>query len=277
LLQKVAEQQTGGLFTYSIVVADNDLAESGKAVVALFAQTGGVPIRYCVQPQQNIALTRNKALANAEGDFVAFIDDDEFPASDWLLSLLNSCEKYQVAGVVGPVKRHFDDQPPSWVLKGNFYERTTYTTGTIIHWSQGRTNNTLLRSRIIPSESAFRPEFRTGEDQDFFRRMIEAGHRFVWCNEAIVYEVVPPVRWKRSFMLRRALLQGSAAVLHPDFGVRDILRSLIAIPAYALLLPFALLWAHDRFMRISIKLCDHIGKLLAVLKLNPIHEPYVTE
>ena len=58
---------------------------------------------------------------------------------------------------------------------------------------------------------------------------------------------------------------------------RDIVRSLVAVPLYVLLLPFALVWAHDRFMSISVKLCDHIGKLLAVVKINPIREPYVTE
>jgi hypothetical protein len=30
-------------------------------------------------------------------------------------------------------------------------------------------------------------------------------------------------------------------------------------------------------MGLSIKLCDHLGKLLAVMKINPIREPYVTE
>ena len=29
---------------------------------------------YCVEPRQNIALTRNKAIEHAKGDFIAFID-----------------------------------------------------------------------------------------------------------------------------------------------------------------------------------------------------------
>ena len=56
----------------------------------------------------------------------------------------------------------------------------------------------------------FNPEFRQGEDQDFFRRMIDHGHVFIWCNEAVAYEVVPPIRWKRTFMLKRALLRGAS-------------------------------------------------------------------
>jgi len=231
-----------------------------------------------LEPRQNIALARNKAVENANGDFIAFIDDDEFPARDWLLHSFQACEKYQVDGVVGPVKRHFDRTPPNWVLEGNFYERPTYATGFVIGWSQGRTNNVLLTRQVISGgEQPFRPEFRSGEDQDFFRRAIERGHTFVWCNEAQVFEVIPPVRWNRMFMLRRALLQGSVTVLHPTFRIRAALKSVIAVPLYSAALPFAFVLAHHTFMTLLIKLFNHIGQLLALLKINVISEPYVTD
>jgi len=278
LLDGLSRQETGGLFSYSIVIADNDHSQSAETVVKDFASKSGIPIRYCVEPRQNIALTRNKAIENAAGDFVAFIDDDEFPTTGWLLALFKTCEDYQADGAIGPVQRHFDEKPPEWVVKGNFYQRATYPTGTVLDWSMGRTNNLLFKKQIIAAGTLpFRPEFRTGEDQDFFRRMIQEKRIFIWCNEAVVYEVVPPVRWKRTFMLRRALLQGATSVLHPTFGVRDIIKSLIAIPAYIAALPFALIWAHHRFMALLIKLCDHIGRLLALVKINPIKEPYVTD
>ncbi len=158
-----------------------------------------------------------------------------------------------------------------------FYERRTYPTGLVIDWIKGRTNNVLLKRDLISqSEQPFRPEFRTGEDQDFFRRMIEKGHVFVWCNEAVVYEVVPPVRWKRTFMLRRALLQGASTVLHPTFGPLHAGKSVLAIAIYAAALPVALFAGQHRFMALLVKLFDHVGQLLALLHLNPISEPYVT-
>src|SRR5208337_800579 len=94
LLGKLADQETGGLFTYSVVVADNDQLQSAKAVVSDFAARSTVPVTYCVEPQQNISLTRNKAIENATGDFIAFIDDDEFPTKRWLLALFEACGKY---------------------------------------------------------------------------------------------------------------------------------------------------------------------------------------
>jgi succinoglycan biosynthesis protein ExoM len=147
----------------------------------------------------------------------------------------------------------------------------------LIDWRKGRTNNVLIRKRILSSGvQPFRPEFRTGEDQDFFRRMIESGRVFVWCNEADVYEVVPPIRWKRMFILKRALLRGTVSVVHPTFGWPDVAKSIIAVPLYVTALPLACLFGHHRFMAIAEKLSEHTGRLLALLGISPVKEPYVT-
>jgi cellulose synthase/poly-beta-1,6-N-acetylglucosamine synthase-like glycosyltransferase len=278
LLSELRVQDTGGLFTYSIVIADNDELQSGEAVTLDFAAGSHIETRYCVEPRQNIALARNKAVDNARGDFLAFIDDDEFPGKRWLLTLFKACNDYDADGVLGPVRPYFDKDPPKWVVKGKFYERPTYRTGLVIDWRKGRTGNVLLRRRIFaPGGQAFRPSFLTGEDQDFFRRMIEKCHSFIWCNEAVAYEVVPPIRWKRTFLLRRAWLRGAIAVVHPAFGPRQIAKSVIAVPVYAAALPFALVLGHHRFMTLLVKLTDHLGKLLSLLGINPIRESYVTE
>jgi glycosyltransferase involved in cell wall biosynthesis len=278
LLKELATQETGDRFTYAVVVADNDAQQSAAEVVSESA-TGAphMPITYCVEPRQNIALTRNKAIEHAKGDFIAFIDDDEWPTERWLLTLYTACGEYEADGALGPVKPHFDEQPPRWVITGKFYDRPSYPTGLVIDWRKGRTGNVLLRKRVFDgTEPPFRPEFLTGEDQDFFRRMIEKGLRFVWCHEAMAYETVPPVRWNRKFMLKRALLRGGVSSRHPASGT-VIAKSAIAAPMYAAALPFALLRGQGSFMTCLIKLFDHLGRLLAVLGVTPIAEAYVTE
>lgn len=278
LLEKLVAQTTAGLFTYSIVVCDNDQSGSAEGTVSAFAAACPVPVKYCVEPRQNIALARNKAVENATGDFIAFIDDDEFPIKEWLLTLFNALNKYDVAGVLGPVKPYFDDNAPRWVVKGRFYERPTYPTGFVIDWTKGRTGNVLLKTRLRnEGEELFRPEFRAGSDQDAFRRLIDKGHVFIWCDEAVAFEVVPPVRWKRTFMVRRAFLRGATARLHPTLVGVGIAKSLIAVPLYTAGLPVALLLGHHRFMTVLVKLCDHLGKLLAFVGINPIREQYITE
>jgi glycosyltransferase involved in cell wall biosynthesis len=277
LLEDLREQETGGLFSYSILVVDNDDRRSAEPVVSEFAAGRTVPIEYYVAPEQNIALARNVAVERAGGDFVAFIDDDESPIKRWLLTLYEACVKHNVHGVLGPVHPRFAVTPPAWVVAGNFYNRPTYPTGFVIDWQKGRTGNTLLKKEVFNGlTQPFRPQFRTGEDQDFFRRVIEKGYVFIWCDEARAFEIVPPIRWNRAFMLKRALLRGHTSVAHPTLAARDIMKSLVAAPAYALALPFALAVGQGPFMTILVKLFDHIGRLLGLFGINPIKEPYVT-
>jgi succinoglycan biosynthesis protein ExoM len=278
LLVHVAEQETAGRYTYSIVVVDNDPQRSGAAACNEFVRRHSQPVlTYCVQPQQSIALTRNKAIEIATGEFIAFIDDDEFPVHHWLLDLYLTCTSLQVAGVLGPVKRHFDQQPPKWILKGSFFERPTHPSGFELSWRATRTGNVLFRRDILePGVLPFRPQFRGGSDVDFFRLRMAKGHRFVWCNDAVVYETIPPSRWKRRYMLRRALLRGIGAALRRE-GLVSVARSIVAVPLYTLALPFALLLGHHRFMMLLIKVCDHLGKLLRLVGANPIKDAYVTD
>jgi succinoglycan biosynthesis protein ExoM len=279
LLAELATQETGGLFTFSVVVADNDRQQSAAAVVDdCGARHANIRMTYCVEPGPNIALTRNKAIENADGDFIAFIDDDEWPTGRWLLTLFNACRDYHADGALGPVKPHFDEPPPQWVVDGRFYDRTSYPTGFVIDWRKGRTGNVLLKRRIFdPGQPPFRPEFLVGEDQDFFRRMIDKGHVFIWCDEAMAYETVPPIRWNRTFMLKRALLRGAISLVHPTSRTVAIAKSLIAAPIYTAALPFALLLGQGRFMTCLVKLCDHVGRLLSVVGIRPIRQSYVTE
>ncbi len=278
LLTELCRQNTGGQFTFSVVVADNDQARSAEAVIGEMRSTCTTPIKYCFEPRQNIALARNKVVENATGEFVAFIDDDEFPAPEWLLTLFRTCKQYKVDGVLGPVKRHFDQAPPAWMRKSRFYDRRVNPTGMQVEWHEARTGNVLLKRQMLLGDAPpFRPEFRAGEDQDFFRRKIEEGHIFIWSAEAEAFETVPPARWKRMYLLKKGLLRGATAALQPSCGIASITKSMIAIPLYAVALPFALLVGHHRFMEILVKLSDHAGKLLAVMGINPIREEYVSE
>ena len=56
------------------------------------------------EPTPGISAGRNAALdANPRTDLLAFIDDDEIPSPGWLMSLVDTFERYEPAGVAGPV------------------------------------------------------------------------------------------------------------------------------------------------------------------------------
>src|SRR5262245_45733748 len=97
LLRTLETQRTDGLFDFD--VADNDAARSAEPVVGSFAAASSLTVTYAAEPIANIALARNTAVAHAQGDFIAFIDDDEFPSAGWLLSLFRTREARSADGV----------------------------------------------------------------------------------------------------------------------------------------------------------------------------------
>ena len=278
LLSALEKQETEGLFEFSAVVVDNDKSESARAIVESFTRQSRIFVRYDVEPEQNISLARNRALANSQGDFVAFIDDDEVPQECWLLSLYKALNHYKADGILRPYYRHFETEPPRWVLKGNFFDRPSHPTGHVLEWANTRTGNVLLKRELFLGDRKwFDPAFGSGgEDRDLFRRMIEEGYTFIWCNEAAVYETVPPNRWKITVLLKRALLRGKMALNTTGAGPLSILKSVIAIMAYTICLPVFAIIGHHIFMKYLIKTCDHLGKVLAYFGIDLVKEKYVS-
>ena len=100
LLETLERQETGGEFTYSVVICDNDPGGSALDTVMSFQRTSSLNVHYTSEPRQNIALARNEALRHATGDFIAFVDDDEFVEPEWLRAMWLTCEGLEAAGAL---------------------------------------------------------------------------------------------------------------------------------------------------------------------------------
>jgi len=279
LLQRLDRQHTKGIFKFSVVVVDNDARESARDVVELWAQHSSVPVAYGVERQQNIAVARNTSVAMATGEMLAFVDDDEEPSCNWLCTLYETLLKYTADGVLGPVLPKFDEGAPAWAVKGRVFQRPEFKTGTIIHWSITGTGNVLLRREVLEElDGPFNPQFGAGgEDTDLFRRSTARGRTFVWSAEAVCHERVPPERTRVSFQLRRALLRGKTAVRAHRATWIGIVKSAIAVPLYALILPVCLALGSHVFVTYLVRSFDHLGKLLAGCGINVVGDKYITQ
>lgn len=276
LLETLARQETNGLFDYSIVVIDNDAAGSALEAVEKARTRCPVPIGYGIEPVQNISLARNRALGSGSADYYACVDDDEFVESKWLSHLLRTVQATQADGALGPVLPWFDSPPPSWIVEGRIFERESFPTGTLLtDPRQTRSGNFMISRRIMDeNRPPFNPEFGRigGEDSDFFRRILTQGYRLVWCQEARVFESVPRARLTKAYQIRRALMRGVAAAKQgPLFGL-DSLRSAVAATLYTMALPVLGLISPSLFLRYVIKDCDHVGKLLARIRIRLVRQ-----
>ena len=182
--------------------------------------------------------------------------------------------QFHADGVLGPVRPYFEAKPPLWVIRGRLCERKSFPTGTFFrNYKYARTGNVLLDKKLFADKkSRFDSQFGLtgGEDQDFFKRMINNGRHIVWCNEALVYETVPPERWGRSFYTKKYLqMGGQTGELARKWPLvskcKWLVKSLLATCFYSLLLPFSCFFGHHVFMKCLLKDLYFFGWLAGFL------------
>jgi glycosyltransferase involved in cell wall biosynthesis len=277
LLLLLSKQETINGFTFSVIVVDNDEFKSAEIIIDEAKHNYDFKIDYYVEPVQNISMARNKSIKYSYSKYIAFIDDDELPPSYWLNTLYSEIKRSNVDGVLGPVIPYFETKPSKWLVKGKFYEKKPkFKTGYALKYYETRTSNALIHSNILDEiQIPFDPRYgRGGEDRDFFKRLISRGHTFTWVRDAHVYESVPYERTKRIFMCKRALLRGKVSASNKENNT-TIFKSFIAFFIYSVIIIPALFLGQDIFMKICIKLCEHLGKVMGVFRIKIIKEYYV--
>ncbi|MGA2992557.1 MAG: glycosyltransferase [Candidatus Korobacteraceae bacterium] len=216
-LAGLAKQDLGGCdiaVQMRVIVIDNDGA--GPAAAACDALRPGYPcpLVYAIEPEPGIVFARNRALELAkDADFIAFIDDDEVPAENWLAELLSVQRLYGADVVFGAVLKFFPEPVPKWVSEGSLFPVPRKKTGTVCPY--GATGNVLFSTRIL-KEAGFRFNERFalsgGEDYEFFQRANQAGYLMVWADEAVVTEWIPRSRAKAAWLFKRHFRYGSTTI-----------------------------------------------------------------
>ncbi len=272
LLISIREQQTFGEFNISVVVVDNDKECSARDTVRTLRR-GRMLVCYANEPVQNISLARNRAVLLSRGEYVAFIDDDEFPQRYWLYNHYKMIKESGADGVLGPVIPHFDSGAPAWLIKSKICLRPSYHSGTLLKASQTRSGNVLFDRKVFTNNGLlFDPSYGLtgGEDTDFFRRAVRCGLKFVWCQEASVYETVPVERWKRAYYVKRAMMRGR--VKHFSYLKKNraerykaLVKSIVAFSVYTFSLPVVIPLGERIRMRVINSYFHHAGMLTAAL------------
>jgi succinoglycan biosynthesis protein ExoM len=272
LLTDLARQEA---LPEQIVVVDNDASGSAREVIQRH-QAAGHPFRidYDIQPERNIALTRNRTVALAQGEWLAFVDDDERAPPAWLRQLLEAAQKFKADGVLGPVVPSVPAEAPAWIRRGRFYDFARMASGDEVPLNRMRFGNVLLRGALVRSQPGpFDPNYglTTGEDADLLIRLVRAGARIVWCDEAIVEEPVEPARLSLRWLLQRALSGGqefARKTLTGAYGrvdlmtrIRLFLRALVQSVVAAILAVLSSPFGRHRAAAWLIRLSANVGKL----------------
>ncbi len=269
-LESLARQNLPPGVVLDVVVIDSDRAGSARSRVEQARLRLPLTIRYVLAERPGIAEARNKAVSEATGEWLAFIDDDEVAACTWLAELLACAKRNDAQVVFGAVHTLYPEGCPDWIKASNLFGKRLQPTGTRV--KHGPTCNALLaRSALTGETRIFDVAYGTtgGEDTEFFYRLSKRGVRMVTCREAVVSETVEGHRLNREFLLQKAVRVGETyfRIFFADAPssarsallIKARLQWLAATAIAMLLRPFG----SGRSMRYEIKAAANLGKLRA--------------
>ncbi len=265
------EQRTEDGGPFEIVIVDNSPDRTAEPLIDTI-DAGGIPLRYFHEPRPGISHARNRCIAEAKGDFIAMIDDDEVAGSDWLFNLMRTQKAYDADVVFGPVVPRFDSPPSEdeGFLTAFYTYSLSLATGSKV--GVRATNNALVRRSAI---NAAGEPFDTklgltgGEDTLFFSKLKADGAQFIWSAEAVVKETIPTDRLDRSKIWHRAFQRGQCRASTPMLlpkprPLETLFWMMVGVGQIVALAPIvALLWLPDRQRALycAWKLVSGVGKI----------------
>jgi len=204
-------QEGVDLARLELVIVDNDQIPSAQPAALALALEAPFAVHYVHEPAAGVANARNAAMARASGSLIAFLDDDEEATPGWLAALLDAQRRFDADAVFGRVQgRAPEGVGDHRAYLEHFFSRTgPAETGPIpFYYGCG---DSLVRRAALPHPT--RPfsaaRNRTGgEDDQLFGDMKQAGARFAWSAEAVVFEDPAPERLTLGYALDRAFAYG---------------------------------------------------------------------
>jgi GT2 family glycosyltransferase len=257
---------------FEIIVADDAAEEGTRAQVE--SRIAGLPaIRYIpVEAAHGPAAARNAGWRAAQGDIIAFTDDDCLPDSGWLAAGSAAFEDAAVIAVTGQTIVPLPPNPSD-------YERNTAGLET----SEFITANCLCRRRVLADIGGFDEQFTTAwrEDSDLHFRLLETGGKVVRVAAAVVVHPVRQAVWGVSLReQRKAMFDALLYRKHPRL-FRERIRPLWPARYYvmaACLIGAAVLavnrqpWLALVFFALwFVLMLEFIGRRLKTTRRDPAH------
>ncbi len=170
-----------------VIVVDDGSPASSRVSVEPYRDR--VNIDVVAQPHSGPAVARNLGAARARGTYLAFLDDDCWPAPEWLEQLAEAFAAHagREAIVGGRTENALSDNTFSEAseLIVGYLVKTRLPDGTRFF----PTNNLAVRSEAFRRIGGFSARYPMagGEDREFCRRWQEHGHAAVDAPKAVVY------------------------------------------------------------------------------------------
>lgn len=216
LLEKLRSQVNTENISWEVIIIDNNSTDHTAQLVQNY-QTNGfpVPLKYFSEPEQGAAFARLRAVREAEGELIGFLDDDNLPNPDWLAQAYSFAQEYPRAGAFsGQIHAEFEVQPPENFERIQAFlaireygttpaqfdpENLRLPTGAALvvrqkAWNGSVPNRPMLKGRLGKSMLG-------GEDYEPLLYLHKSGWEIWYHPHLHTYHQIPPWRLEKDYLL----------------------------------------------------------------------------
>ncbi len=113
LLERLYNQIGTEDFSWEIIVVDNNSTDNTSEIIQSYQETWQrpYPLKYYFEAKQGAAYARKRAIEVASGSLIGFLDDDNYPVTNWVAAAYAFSQKYSRAGAYG------SQIHPAWEVK----------------------------------------------------------------------------------------------------------------------------------------------------------------
>jgi len=211
-----------------LIIVDNNTDEQLATGLASFCKKYGDQLRYIREPSPGLGAARHRGAAEANGDWLTFLDDDVEVSETWLPALHNAFHKFDVVMVGGPSIPRFTSSIPAWFW--DFICLTPYG-GWMNHWlslldiGHDVENidpnfiwglNFSIRKKVLFKLGGFHPDlvpkqlqrWQGDGETGLTMKFKKEGLRADYVQDALLYHLCGPDRLTVEYFQKRAYFQG---------------------------------------------------------------------
>ncbi len=262
-----------------IVVVDNRSTDNTQEIVNGLRERHGPRVRYILESKLGLSVARNRAIREANGEYILFLDDDALASSHWVQHIVDVFERDKAIGCVGgKIDPIWEAGEPDWIPAEY---RAVFT---ILDYTSGVKEmpspaipygaNVAFRRSVFDHYEPFREDLgRVGsnllssEESELIARLRQK-YKVYYSSYALVKHKIGKERTTKKWFLKRIFWQGvSDAVRMQDKGAVSIAKHLIRM-LQAVGTSLLSIFHFNKFIRQIVKIYYRNGSLVGILRYN---------
>lgn len=222
LLESLAGQFKVG-FDWEVIVVDNGSIDQTAKIVNQKSNSLPIHIRYVFEPKLGLHNGRHRGLQDAEGDFIAFLDDDILVTQNWIHGI-DKIISGDADAVVGRILPKWERTPPGWLstlvkesgFSGYLSVMDLGSSAKQIDPVYVYGDNFFTKANIVKELGGFNPDslpenqlrYRGDGEYGLMLKFKKAGLRAWYEPGATVFHRVPVYRMNMRYLCKRSYAQG---------------------------------------------------------------------